>query len=90
MARTKGAHTWSDEEISIVRRLRRQGAQITDIGEAIGRKPHCVSDWLRRYAKDYNIPAKEKPRVNLAQFEREWYGSVPYLHWTITKPWSVK
>ena len=23
------------------------------------------------------------------QFDKEWYGSVPYGHWSITKPWKL-
>lgn len=89
MARTKGAHCWSDEEIDTLRRLRRQGVTMQKISEELGKKPHCIFDWLRRYAHEYNIPTKEKPRVNMKKFNKEWYGAVPYLHWSITKPWRL-
>ena len=86
--RTEGSHNWSDWEISTLRQLRRKGVPMDDIAAKLNRKTHCVADWLRRYADEYCIPICRRPPIDKAQFEKDWYGPVPYLHWTITKPWK--
>jgi hypothetical protein len=82
---------WNEKDLETLRRMLAEGATSTEIGEAVGRNPATVRQYIRNNAHKLELllPAirgrGEKP---VASFDKQWYGSVPYLHWSITKPWG--
>jgi len=87
--RTKGSHCWSDHEIDTLRRMKRKDAPTREIAHVLGKPEHSIYDFMFLYAEDYGIPIRRKPQVDIEQFNKDWHGPVPYLHWTITKPWRT-
>lgn len=85
----KGETTWPTEDINKLRSLKRQGAPMTDISKELGRSRQAISSFCRRYAETYNIPFDRRKANHKTDFEREWYGSVPFGHWSITKAWRL-
>lgn len=91
-----GMTAWSDEHIEIMRRMLADGCSSTEIGKAVDRKPSSVRAYIARNKTilDLTLPdikgrtSKGMPRYDATKFEKEWSGSVPYLHWSITKPWK--
>lgn len=83
---------WSDEDVKTLRRMVSKGETSTAIAEAVGRNPSTVRQYIRNNARKLNLhlPAiRGRGERTMASFDREWYGSVPYLHWSITKAWRV-
>jgi len=91
-----GMTAWSDKHIDIMRRMVAEGRSSTEIGKAVGRKPTTVRAYIKRNRAILNLTvaniqgrtAYDMPRYDATKFEKEWSGAVPYLHWSITKPWK--
>lgn len=82
----RGCVSWTPEQIDIVRDMRASGACNKDIADAVGKSYGATNNFIQRYADRYNIVTK---RRGVKGFESSYNGSVPYLHWSITKPWRV-
>ena len=86
---------WTEEQICTLRRMVAQGATSKQISEAIGKKPAAVRKVIGKRKDDLELtlpPIRGRnptPRPTTTDFEKQWYGSVPYLHWSITKPWKA-
>lgn len=84
---------WPDEHITILRRMLAEGKPSHVIAEKLGRKASSVRRYVS-YNKDRmgfvmgNVQGRGE-RVDMMEFERDWKGPVPYLHWSITKPWRI-
>ena len=89
MARWKrGQSSWTDEEINKLRSLRNNGADMTTISKEIGKSYGACNNFIQRYADRYGIKTKRRNQASKAAYS-EYNGPVPYLHWTITKPWRI-
>jgi IS30 family transposase len=87
-----GREAWSDEDVKTLRKMVAKGETSTAIAEAVGRNPSTVRQYIRNNARKLGLhlpPIRGRGEKNMASFDREWYGSVPYLHWSITKPWRL-
>lgn len=87
----KGAVAWSDKDIETVRKLRAADVPLKDIGVAVGRSRGAVANFIARYGDRFNIKVKRSNQRGkvFSNTLSSYNGSVPYLHWTITKPWKV-
>jgi len=84
--------TWSEQDITTLRRMLADGKTSVEIGEAVNRNPTTVRQFIRNNADKLSLTVpmiKGRYRYNPKQFDKEWYGSVPYGHWAITKPWRT-
>lgn len=84
---------WPDEHITILRKMLRDGASSHQIGEVLGRKASSIRKYVNNNKDRLGLilpPKQGRNRVNQSQFDKEWYGSVPFGHWAITKPWGKK
>ena len=88
-----GMTTWPDEDITILRKMLAEGKPSHEIGAVLGRKPSAVRRFVN-YNKDRLRLVKPmiqgRGRFNQSQFDKDWYGVVPFGHWSITKPWGTK
>lgn len=82
----KGQTVWPSEDIETLRSLKSRGVPIADIATKLGRSKESVKGFCRRFSEVYDIPVKRRSDCN---FDKEWHGSVPFGHWSITKPWRV-
>lgn len=82
---------WKQEEIDKLVELRNSGVSMPKIAEELGKTHSSVKMYVQRNGKalglrpasDFKAPAKSQTPT----FDKEWYGSVPFGHWLITKPW---
>lgn len=92
-----GMTAWSEEHITIMRKMLAEGKSSADIGKAIGRKASSVRAYVNRNKQLLKLscgeirgrPKHGMPRYDETEFEKQWSGCVPYLHWSITKPWKL-
>jgi len=82
----KGQTVWPSEDIETLRSLKSQGVTIAEIATELGRSKESVKGFCSRFAEVYDIPLERRSNSN---FDKEWHGSVPFGHWSITKPWRV-
>ena len=83
--------SWKQEEIDKLVELRNSGVSMPKIAEELGKTHSSVKMYVQRNGKalglrpasDFKARAKSQTRA----FDKEWYGSVPFGHWLITKPW---
>lgn len=83
----KGSVSWSDEDIETVKRLRAADAPLKDIAEAVGRNYGAVNNFIQRYGDRFGIKVKRRNQAASGLIS-SYNGAVPYLHWSITKPWK--
>lgn len=85
--------TWNEQDLMILRRMLADKKTSVEIGEAVNRNPTTVRQFIRNNADSLglDIPMiRGRYRYNPKSFEKQWLGSVPYLHWAMTKPWSKR
>lgn len=86
---------WDKETIDTVVSMWGDGASAPEIAEVIGKEPVRVRMFISRNRQRYDLERRDNKgshvvsKAHIAAFEREWYGSVPFGHWTITKPWRA-
>lgn len=92
-----GVRRWSQEQIDTLVEMSLNGDPHDVIGEAIGKNPSAIRNYLMHNRKQLGIPPRKiRVRRNSArskqgaEFDKEWFGSVPFGHWLITKPWSCQ
>ena len=79
------------ETIETIRTMRRNEASLAEIAQATGLKRNQIAHFLNRYGATYGIAVRTKAKNRqVSEFDKQWQGSVPYLHWTITKPWRIQ
>ena len=86
-----GRESWSEEDLKKLRSMVARGETSVTIAEAVGRTPSTVRQYIRNNAKKLNLvlpKLRGRGFKNMGDFDRQWYGSVPFGHWTITKAWS--
>jgi transposase len=89
--------TWTDLDIGIMRKMLKDGKSSTEIGKVLDKSPTTVRSYVQRKKSDLNLIAgsiqgrSQKPEdlYDEEVFEKEWAGSIPHLHWAITKSWKV-
>jgi len=82
---------WEQKDIDKLVELRNSGVSMPKIAEELGKTHNAVKMYVQRNGKalglrpalDFKKPAKAQCRG----FDKQWQGSVPFGHWTITKPW---
>lgn len=85
MARwAKGGVSWTPEQIETLKAMRASGEPTKAIAKALGKTPSATSNFIQRYGHRYGIAVDRRSNI-----QREYNGAVPYLHWSITKPWRV-
>jgi len=92
-----GVRRWSQEQIDTLVEMSLAGYEHVDIGKAIDKNPSAIRNYLMHNRKKLGIPPRKvRVRTNSArskqgsEFDKEWFGSVPYLHWSITKAWRCQ
>lgn len=86
-----GMTAWSDEHIQILRKMVAAGKPSHEIAQAVGRTPSTVRSYLRNNKDKLELTPPDirgRNRWNEKQFDKLWRGSVPYLHWAMTKKWG--
>lgn len=84
--------SWSSEDIQVLRKMVAKGFTSKEIGDALGRKPEAIRQYIHKNANHLQLelpPLRGRGDRCVKQFDREWYGAVPYLHWAMTKPWRL-
>ena len=83
--------TWDQKDIDKLIDLYNSGVPVAKIAEELDRSHSSVKMYVQRHKQALGliprINFKEPAKSYRPQFDREWYGSVPFGHWTITKPW---
>lgn len=86
MARwAKGGVSWTPQQIETLKAMRASGEPTKAIAEAIGKTPSATSNFIQRYGDRYGITVDRRCSSQQGYYN----GSVPYLHWIITKPWRA-
>jgi len=84
---------WKQEEIETLVTMWHQGETAADIAIKLNRKRSSILQYAHRnrakLGLERRMPVVKAKRKNLS-FEQQWYGSVPFGHWTITKAWGKK
>ena len=84
--------TWEQDKIERLVQMRNDGSSVQQIADELGKTRSAVKMFITRHREalglkpriDVNAPAKSyRP-----QWDKEWYGCVPFGHWLITKPWG--
>jgi len=85
------SNAWEQEDIDKLVELRNSGVSMPKIAEELGKTHSSVKMYVQRNGKALGLrPALDfKPRAKSQNtaFDKEWYGTVPFGHWLITKPW---
>ena len=90
----KTVRGWTETELNELKNMWNKGKTIREIAEKLKRTPNSVKMCMYRHKEMLNLINKHKggrPRKQdkpVSKFEKQYYGSVPYLHWTITKSWG--
>jgi len=86
--------TWERDKIERLVEMRNNGSSAQEIADAIGKTRGSVKMFIERHRDALKL----RPHINnkapaksfRPEWDREWYGSVPFGHWMITKPWNTK
>ena len=84
---------WKQEEIDILVTMWHQGETAADIANKLNRKRSSILQYAHRNREKLGLGHRQvvaKARPKNLSFEQQWYGSVPFGHWTITKAWGKK
>lgn len=88
----RGKYPWSEDDIRTLQRMWREGYTSLDIGKAVNRSPSTVRQYVVNNRDNLGLHKRYAPQKtdyrNQSEFEKLWYGSVPFGHWSITKSWS--
>jgi len=93
------SHLWTESEIKVLTDMWKNGFSTKEIAHELGRNKVQVKSFVSRKRSELGL----EPRTSYNQrldvedrkseydkwLDRMWKGSVPYLHWSITKPWKV-
>jgi hypothetical protein len=89
---------WTEEEIETTIRMYKDHKTNFEIGSVIGKTPDAVKTKLGKLRKQFNLPPRDQSLLRkgtkadvpqgMTAFDRDWKGSVPFGHWTITKSWK--
>ena len=83
---------WDAKDIETLVELRNSGVPMRKIAEQIGKTHNAVKMYVQRHGKDLGLRSaiefKSRAKSQCPEFDRKWYGAVPFGHWTITKPWK--
>ena len=85
--------TWSEKDVLTLRRMLLDGKTSPEIGKALNKSAATVRQWMSNNRTSIEDVLMERPRNGgrfYCSFEKQWKGSVPYLHWSITKPWRLE
>lgn len=89
MARIKkGNIGWTEKEIATLKEMRSNKRPVKEIAQVLNKSPSACFNCVQRYGDRFGITVDRKKGSQKACTIDNWLGSVPYLHWTITKPWS--
>jgi len=99
------APAWPEEEILAMIDLYLAGTSNHDIALELGRTIPQVKAMMGKVRKRRNLPYRDQEQINSVRrqtialggvtalaptkLDKDWLGSVPYRHWTITKPWRL-
>lgn len=85
--------TWTDEQVQTLVTMWTQGATKRQIANKLDKSVNAIKMYLERHRNELGLKRKcdinQRPKSQRPQFDREWYGAVPFGHWSITKPWRV-
>jgi hypothetical protein len=88
-----GGFAWDAEEIKVLRKMWKDGHSSMAIGDVLGKKPSSVRQYVKNNREDLGLSPRKRtdvmPYKNVSEFDKQWYGSVPFCHWSITKPWGT-
>ena len=84
----KGSVGWTEKEIQTLKQMRADKIPMKEIAAVIGKSPSACFNFVQRYGDRFGISVDRKKGTQTACTVDNWHGSVPYLHWTITKSWS--
>ena len=83
---------WTDKDIETLQRMWREGYSSYAIADAVNRKPNSVRQYVANNRDLLGLSKRTryevKPYKSVTEFDKLWYGSVPFGHWSITKSWS--
>ena len=85
-----GRYAWPDEDVKVLRQMLAEGKPSHEIAEVLGRKAPSVRKYVNNNQEKLNLTVptiRGRGRFDGTQFDKEWYGVVPFGHWAITKPW---
>lgn len=93
-------HAWSAEENATLIQLWNEGVSGKQIAIALNKTKGSVfnyinrnREWLGLERRPRHFRTSQKPlseRAYLSKLDKEWQGSVPLKHWTITQSWSKR
>jgi IS30 family transposase len=101
MKTVKNKHqSWTEEEEQILIRMWNEGCYSHEICTALNKTKGCIASYLTRnrdtlglekrptnYRKKHHTYKLHGTKFMKA-FDKQWHGSVPPKHWTITQSWS--
>jgi len=91
------SNLWNESEIELLVDLWGKGFTTKQVAHELGRTSAQVRVYVSRHREELNLERRSEyfrvmtPTSSvITEFEKEWQGSVPYLHWSITKPWGAR
>jgi len=82
---------WTEQSIETFKSMYLNGASIKTIAETLNTTHSAVKMYAQRHRSELGLSKRIKKHDRpKSPIDKEWYGSVPYLHWTITKAWSKR
>ena len=81
--------SYTKKDIKTMQKMWAEGKTAVEIGEALRKTEYSVRQFMHRNREKYGFEKKQPGRPFCrAKFEKQWYGGVPFGHWSITKPWG--
>lgn len=88
-------HAWTYEQKRVLIEMWKDNQSPTVIGAVIGKSRNSVSNYVRKYKDQLGLQTRPKNfyvgELNIQRrtgLDKEWLGSVPFGHWSVTKPWG--
>lgn len=88
-------HAWTHEQKRVLVEMWKDNQSPTVIGAVIGKSRNSVSNYVRKYQHLLGIQSRpkgfykgERNIKRYSHLDKEWSGSVPFGHWSVTKPWG--
>lgn len=86
---TKKKFVWTEEIIDYVVSEWQRDRPVYMIAHHIGITERSVHRWIQANREKYKLDLRPgDPGKTL--FDKQWYGRVPYLHWSITRSWGCQ